>query len=110
PLGQPRALLDEITFWPAAQAALGSSLLDESMTKAHGEVLVAGSWHAPFGKPVGTSYVRVKVGPVDKRLAVHGERHWVRGSPSEPKPMTSLPIDWSRAFGGPKFARNLQGM
>jgi uncharacterized protein YjbI with pentapeptide repeats len=110
PLDKPRALLDELTFWPAAQLALGTSLLDESLPKARGEVLVAGSWYAPGGKAVGSSFVRVKVGSVDKRLAVFGDRHWVRGSPSEPKPMTTMPIDWSHAFGGPKFARNVLGM
>lgn len=110
PLGKPRSLLDELVFWPAVQPSLGASLLDESLTKARGEVLVAGSWHAPGGKPVGSSFVRVKVGSVDKRVAVFGDRHWLRGSPSEPRPMTTMPIDWSRAFGGPKFPRNLQGM
>lgn len=110
PLATPRALLDELAFWDAVQPALGASMLDESLAKARGEVLVAGSWHAPGGKPVTTSFVRVKVGSVDKRLAVYGDRHWVRGSPSEAKPMTSMPIDWAHAFGGPKFPRNLQGM
>ena len=47
--------------------------------------------YAPGGKPVASSFVRVKVGSVDKRLAVHGDRHWVRGSPSDAKAMTTMP-------------------
>lgn len=110
PLANPRALLDELAFWDAVQPALGGSLVDESLTKAHGEVLVAGNWYAPGGKAVASSFVRVKVGAVDKRLAVYGDRHWVRGKPSDAKAMTTMPIDWSHAFGGPQFPRNLRGM
>lgn len=110
PLAQPRALLDEMSFWAAITPALGASMFDEGITKACGEVLVAGRWYAPGGKPVGASFVRVQVGSVEKRLAVHGDRHWLRGSPSEPRPMTEMPIDWAHAFGGPKFPRNLHGI
>lgn len=110
PLGSPRALLDELSFWKATGAALGATgVIDEGIAKSRGELLVAGSFHAPGGVPVEASYVRAKAGPVDKRLSVVGDRLWCDGVPTEPRPLASLPIDWTRAFGGPGFDHNPYG-
>ncbi|MCC6523160.1 MAG: DUF2169 domain-containing protein [Polyangiaceae bacterium] len=110
PLARPRALVDELAFWDAVAPQLGASLLDESISKARGELLCAGRWFAPGGKPLGASFVRVTVGAIDKRVAVIGDRHWRRGVPTEPRPMTELPLDWAHAFGGTKHAKNPYGM
>lgn len=110
PLAEPRALVDEIALWPKLTAELGVTALDEGITKARGELLVAGSFHAPGGKPVAASYVRVKAGTVDKRLAVFGDRHWENGNPTAPKPLSELRLDWTRAFGGPGDPRNCYGL
>ncbi len=110
PLDAPRALLDEIAFWKAVGAALGESgVVDEGFAKARGELLVAGSFFAPGGTPLPASYVRVKLGGVDKRLAVVGHRTWRDHAPSTPEPMVSMPIDWAHAFGGVGFDRNPYG-
>jgi uncharacterized protein YjbI with pentapeptide repeats len=110
PLESPRALLDEIRFWPAVMSALGDgAVLDEGAAKERGEVLVAGAFHAPGGKPTNASFVRVKVGAVDKRLSVIGDREWRDGVPTEPVPFTTMPIDWAHAFGGNGFERNPLG-
>lgn len=110
PLASSRALFDELAFWAAVGAALGSSgVIDDGFAKARGEVLVAGSFHAPGGAPLPASYVRVKLGSLDKRLAVIGNRCWRDGVPTEPEPISTLPIDWSHAFGGAGFARNPYG-
>src|SRR4051812_48213261 len=70
-LANPRALVDELAFWAGVSAALGSSgVIDDGFAKVRGELLVAGSFHAPGGVPLPASYVRVKLGSVDKRLAV----------------------------------------
>lgn len=110
PLATPRALLDELSFWTATSAALGEQgVFDEGFAKARGEMLVAGSFFAPSGRPLPASFVRARVGAVDKRLAVAGDRQWNREVPTAPQPLTTLPIDWSRAFGGPSEPRNPYG-
>jgi hypothetical protein len=48
--------------------------------------------------------VRLTVGPVRKTVRVVGDRAWVRGGvgyvASEPRPFTTMPLVWERAFGG----------
>lgn len=109
PLDAPRALLDEMTFWEAVTPALGAVTLDEGIAKARGELLVAGRCYAPEGRPIGASFVRARVGSIDKRLAVLGDRFWTGTSFTEPEPFTDMPIDWAHAFGGPKSAANPYG-
>ena len=110
PLAAPRAILDELTFWKTSAAALGEQgVFDEGFARVRGELLVAGSFFAPEGKPLPASYVRARVGAIDKRLAVIGDRTWQDGVSSAPAPMASMPIDWARAFGGPRFERNPRG-
>jgi uncharacterized protein YjbI with pentapeptide repeats len=110
PLDAPRTLLDELAFWAAARDALGASgAVDEGFAKARGELLVAGCFHAPGGAPLPASYVRVKLGSVDKRLAIIGDRVFRNHAATAPEPMATMPIDWSRAFGGAGFGRNPYG-
>ena len=53
PLAKPRALVDELAFWAGVGAALGpSGVVDEGFAKSRGEVLVAGSFHAPGGAAI----------------------------------------------------------
>ena len=111
PLDKPRALLDELAFWAAVSDALGASgVVDEGFAKVRGEMLVAGSFFAPGSKPLPASYVRVKLGSVDKRLSILGNRTWRDHAPTAPEPMTTMPIDWAHAFGGPRFDRNPYGV
>jgi len=110
PLGAPRALIDEVSLWPAVMSALGETgVLDEGIRKARGELLVSGCFHAPGGEPIGASYVGVRCAGIDKRLSVVGDRHWKDGVPTEPEPMTNMPIDWAHAFGGQNYERNPYG-
>ncbi|WP_438040506.1 DUF2169 domain-containing protein [Sorangium sp. So ce128] len=110
PLTSPRALVDELSFWRTVTGALGEQgAIDEGFAKTRGELLVAGSFHAPGGVPTRASYVRARIGSVDKRLAVVGDRAWRDGVPTEPAPMTTLHIDWAHAFGGAGYDRNPHG-
>ncbi len=111
PLGNPRALLDEMAFWAVVAKAIGEQgVIDEGISKARGELLVAGSFHAPGGVPVPASYARAKVGDVDKRVAVLGPRTWQGQVPTPPEPISAMPIDWAHAFGGPHFEQNTHGL
>src|SRR4051794_33610648 len=98
PFAAPRALLDEMAFWQTVRDALGESgVVDEGTAKGVAEVLVAGKFHAPGGQPVTQGFARVKLGSVDKRLAIVGDRHWQSGVPTQPPPFTEMPIDWAHA-------------
>jgi hypothetical protein len=44
--------------------------------------------------------VGFRVGDLSKRLRVTGERFWINGSPSKPRPFTKMPLVYERAYGG----------
>lgn len=110
PLDRPRALIDELTFWPAVTADLGMAVLDEGIAKARGELLVAGRCCAPGGRPLPASYVRAKVGAAEKKLMVTGDRHRQLGFVTEPKPFVEMPVDWAHTYGGKGYQRNPYGI
>ncbi len=110
PLDRPRALIDELAFWPAVTPDLGIAVLDEGISKARGELLVAGRCCTPGGRPLTASYVRAKVGAVDKKLMVAGDRQRQLGFATEPKPFAEMPVDWAHAYGGKDYPRNPYGI
>src|SRR5262249_35834510 len=85
-----------------------ATVFDEGMSKPDGELLVHGRCFPPGGKRAAT-YVRVQLGPIDKKLAVVGDRVWKHGVPTDPQPFTEMPIDWAHAFGGVGVAENPLG-
>jgi uncharacterized protein YjbI with pentapeptide repeats len=110
PLDRPRALIDELAFWSAVTPDLGIAVLDEGISKARGELLVAGRCCTPGGEPLPASYVRVKVGAIDKKLMVTGDRHRQLGFATEPKPFVEMPVDWAHTYGGKDYPRNPYGI
>jgi len=69
---------------------------------------------APGGQPATSTMVGLRVGTLTKILQVTGDRMWLDRVPSRPSPFVSLPLTWSRAFGGEDEAgrvdlRNLVG-
>ncbi|MBX3270167.1 MAG: DUF2169 domain-containing protein [Sandaracinaceae bacterium] len=86
---------------------------DFAYFKPRGEVLLAGTCHPPGDDPVPASMVGLRVGAVEKRLAVIGDRRWVRGltgaRPSEPVPFRAMPLSYERSFGGPGHPDNPVG-
>lgn len=115
-LTEPGRVFPENELWRKAMATLGQgSMLDAAMPKARGEFLANGSFHAPDGKPAPAGYVRVKLGKLDKRINVYGDRHWKRAAGvsvgvSDPEPMGSMPLDFAHAFGGKEHKPNPLGM
>jgi uncharacterized protein YjbI with pentapeptide repeats len=108
---RPRELISEVDLWTtcAEELAPDGGMIDEANLKVRGELVVTGRCFVPQGKAASTSFVRVTLGPVDKTLAVIGDRVWKRGVPTEPEPFTEMPVDWAHAFGGDGFARNPKG-
>ncbi|WP_428243236.1 DUF2169 family type VI secretion system accessory protein [Gynuella sp.] len=114
-LGEQPVLLSEHRQWAKVSQSLGSGrILDEAMPKTHGEVLLAGHGYPHQPQPVTQMQVRLQIAQVDKTLAVSGDRHWSMGwlpliRQSRPKPITAVPLDYSRAYGGEKYALNPEG-
>jgi hypothetical protein len=114
-LDDPKQLLTDMEMWLEVASVLGEgAVLDEGLAKVAGEVLVAGKCH-PLNPPQAASQVRVSVlgqgaaASVDKRIAVFGDRYWLRGSPSEPTPFSEMPVDWSRALAATNSLRTPAG-
>lgn len=100
------AMLEQ-DLWAFIPSETGGGILDLCMPKPNGEVLVYGSCFAPGGAPVTESGVRLRLGPVDKKLLVYGDRYWrAMIGPSEPEPFRVMPLDYAHAFGGPGFEKN----
>jgi uncharacterized protein YjbI with pentapeptide repeats len=104
-------LLSEVALWKLVAERMGQqAMLEAGVPKSRGEFLVHGSCYAPGGIPRPMVPVRVQVGALDKALAVHGDRFWKPGRvASEAQRFTEMPLDWSRAFGGPRWKRNPLG-
>lgn len=107
-----REFLDEPSQWPEVLKRLPAEQpLDMAMPKPQGEVLAAATAYAPNGEPVAEMPVRIRVGAVDKRLRVIGEREWRYGtlplhSVAMPTPFVAMPIGYDRAYGGPAHPGN----
>ena len=71
--------------------------------KRHVDVMLVGHAWAPHGQAITSLVTRFAVGPVNKTIAVYGDRFWLPdGSLSKPAPFTKMPLSWSRAAGGPR--------
>jgi hypothetical protein len=75
--------------------------------KPRTDVVLRATAYAPEGKPAPVVPVGVKVGPVEKRLVVFGERYWNHAGVlsrhytiTAPKPFVRRPIVYRDAFGG----------
>lgn len=85
---------------------------DYAVLKPRGEWYLTGHAYAA-GSPVTVLPVRARVGPLEKQLAVWGDRVWRRGilgsAPSEPTPFERMPLRWERSFGGAGLPANPAG-
>ncbi len=113
-LTAPDTLHTEQELWQELTPLLGQHCLDQGWPKPRGEVTCLGACCAPRNKTVPAAQVRIKVGPVDKTLHVFGDRYWLTGPDglarmTQAKPFSRMPLDWSRAFGGPEFKDNPLG-
>lgn len=77
--------------------------------KPTADVIVVADAHAPGGTPVTALEVGMAVGKRVKTLLVAGDHYWVEGRLTPFAPFTSMPISYTRAFGGPDFPRNPAG-
>jgi len=97
-------LVTSDTFTGAPGFSAVAHEVDFAHHKPACDVLVNGCAHAPGGRPASCVPVALMVGPVKKHFEVIGERFYELGllgsSTPPPKPFTSLPISYDRAYGG----------
>ena len=100
---QPPPTLAPVHFGEPGASSLrhGSELL---AVKPGTDVVVHAHAHAPGERAAPTVPVAVRVGSLEKRLVVHGERVYYRGTAgltmTAPRPFTTRPIRYELAFGG----------
>jgi uncharacterized protein YjbI with pentapeptide repeats len=110
PFAEPRYPMTESALWLLVGKELGEAVLDESMPKHHGEILMLANAYAPGGKPLGVVRTAVELdGRLLKEVAVVGDRTWKDGVPTEPEPFVMKNIRWEGAFGGENFKLNPLG-
>jgi hypothetical protein len=106
-----RRLIPELAMWPAvADQMEGNPVLDAGIPKTKAEYLIVGNVCAPGGKATRQCSIMAEVSGHRKVLLVTGDREWRSTiSASEATPFTTLPVRWSRAFGGPLYSQNPVG-
>lgn len=108
-IGGVQDVFTEMQLWPFwATRPEAAMPLSEGMFMSRAEYLISGVAH-PHGTDGRACAVETRVGAMDKRLLVHGDRHWEGASPSPPQPFSGLPLTWTRAYGGEGFADNPVG-
>ena len=114
-LQDPDDPLTEQDLWKTIPQELGQGgVLDMGMPKPRGEVLVTGRCFAPRGTTRAASEIRVRVGALEKKLAVFGNRSWESTAGAmkritPPEPFGDMPVVWQNAFGGAGFEKNPLG-
>ncbi len=112
-LESPDTALPEQDLWNECSKELGTAVLDAGFPKPRGEVLIAGSWYSPSRQAEQGGYASFKTGPLFRRLAIFGPRYWQNmplATISDPKAVTSVPLTWESALGGPDFPENPAGI
>ena len=97
-------ILPDPEAWPRVMSALPATQpFDEVMPKPQAEVLLVGNAVSEGGKPVAALEVELRVGSMQKKLMVSGDRVWqkrfIRHRATPPAPFISKSISWDRAFG-----------
>ncbi len=85
---------------------------DFAPIKPRGECFVVGSCFAPGGRPSEVLLAAFKIGPVVKKMAIIGDRHFhgLLSGQTKPAPFVEMPLCWERAFGGPRSKVNPVGL
>jgi len=109
-LGGPHLLQPEADLWTLVGEALGDDgVLDLGVPKPCAEFLVSGSVYTAHQSERTACVARARVGDLQKSLMVLGDRYWLDGRATEPRPYEAMPLDWRHAYGGPSYPDNPHG-
>jgi len=103
-------LLSDIEVWREVMPELDcDGVIDHVLPKTVPEFLIGGHAYTHHQEDKTKVMVRAQVGELEKTLLVFGDRYQIGDRPTEPAPFESMPLAWSRAFGGPGYAENPVG-
>jgi len=103
-------LYSEQDLWRIAAEEIGAGgVLDLGLPKLVPEWLLSGYGHTAHQTDKTTCAVQVRVGGLEKSLIVSGDRYWLDGRATQPQAFDRMPLDWTRAFGGPGIPENPLG-
>jgi uncharacterized protein YjbI with pentapeptide repeats len=103
-------LYSEQDLWRIASEEIGTGgVLDLGLPKLVPEWLLSGYGHTAHQAEKTTCAVQARIGGMEKSLIVSGDRYWLDGRATEPQAFDRMPLDWTRAFGGPGIPENPLG-
>lgn len=104
---QPAARQKSISRGERFQAGPESALLVDQqalLARPGADIALYGKARTPGAEPLQEMETLLKVGALEKRLRVYGDRVWKRRLmglvPAAPLPFTEMPLTYERAFGG----------
>ncbi|AHG20960.1 hypothetical protein Z042_16125 [Chania multitudinisentens RB-25] len=111
-MGEHPLLRPEPELWQLAKSELlcSGGVIDTAYPKYYAEFLATGQAYPHACLAENVCRVSITLGEKQKSLIVSGDREWQGETPTPPHPFTSLPIDWSHAYGGPQIADNPVGI
>ena len=110
-LGDEPRLMTEQSLWKTAADEIGpGAVLDLGTPKHTPEFLVSGYGYTHHQAEKTACAVRARVGEIDKKLTVVGDRFWLNNRITPAQPFEKMPVDWRHAYGGPDVPENPLGM
>jgi len=114
PFATPDRPLTEQAMWTILAAECPEETVwDAGIPKDRGELLLSAHGYASGGIPVETRKISVQVGSLRKEIALYGDRFWHKKNgewiKSRPEPFRSIPIVYTRSFGGKDYPKNPTG-
>ncbi len=110
-LGEEPQLFSEQELWQTISEETGTgAVFDLGIPKAVPEVLVSGFGYTAHQNDKTVCAVGLRMAGLEKSLSVSGDRYWLGGRPTVPRPFDRMPLGWAHAYGGPGHAENPLGM
>lgn len=103
-------LAPDSQLWDVAEQCFETGgVIDMGIPKVHPEFLVSGHAYTHFQEDKTRCLVGVQVNDKQKELLVIGDRYSIDGRLSDPQPFDTMPLSWTRAYGGEGHPNNPLG-
>lgn len=91
---------NEDQYWGEPNQSSLKLASDIHLGKPATDIIMVGQACAPGGQSVKQLDVSLSVGRVGKTIRVFGDREWLDGRITPPKPFETMPVIYEKAFGG----------
>jgi uncharacterized protein YjbI with pentapeptide repeats len=102
-------------YYPEDEEMAGAPWYESDFApfKPRADILLVGKCHAPDGYRFQASQVTFRVGHIEKKLKVFGDRHWRLGilgaSATDPDPTAVVALRYENSYGGAGYDENPVG-